>query len=103
MTGARYQAYTRVRASLAACPHGTIGPCESDLLQDCAEGLLLTRDGDIEGREELLDRASLALAMLFGEQSITAAQSERIWAGLVGCGPREAHEASRPSASFSTA
>ena len=98
----RYDAYKRVRASLGAFPPGTIGATERELLEDCAEGLLLARAEDVEGREKLLDRASLTLAMLFGAQRITAAQSERIWAGMVACGPERPRTGS-PRRSFSAA
>lgn len=103
MTEGRYLAYKRVRSWIDAFPVSSIGWDERAALEDCAEGLLLTRDDDRLGHETLLDRSSLVLAMLFGEQRITAAQSELVWNGLVACGPDHAPRGAERRPTFSAA
>lgn len=88
MTSTRYRAYRRMLDRVDDLVPLTLGDTDQATLRDMAEGLLLTRDGEIDQREEILTSASLFLSMLFGTRRITAAESESLWAGLAACGPQ---------------
>lgn len=88
MTAARYRAYRRVVTAVDALNGTILDDTDAAHLRDAAEGLLLTRDGEDEEHDRLLDSASMLLSMMFGSQRMTAAQSERLWAMLAACGPQ---------------
>jgi hypothetical protein len=87
LTPRRYDAYRSIRAELDRLTPEALADPEKKLLHDVAEGLLLARPGEDDAVEELRTKAAVALSLLVGLGRWNDAAADRMWAGIVACGP----------------
>jgi hypothetical protein len=97
MDHSRYLAYRSVGRSLNRTPEWLVDDSIRDHLQDIAEALLLTSDG--EDAEHLRRDAALALSLLVGQRRCEDLWADTLWQEISDCGPRDgARPARRPRA-----
>jgi hypothetical protein len=88
VTARRYTAYRRVRTKLGVlCTEVELCPEERLLFDDCAEGLLLARQGEDEEVKSLRLKAAVGLSLLVGSGRITDAEADALYEQITYCGP----------------
>jgi len=102
MTAYRYLAYKRVQRSLARIGAARLNEETGELLRDMAEGLLLSREDELEEAEELETSAALALSLLVGTAHLTDAEADALWRSINACGPLPAADSARRPAMSNT-
>ena len=89
MNADRYAAYQAALGMLEESRPFGLPADEREVLRDCAEGLLLSRETDLDGAEtsELTGRAALALARSVMEDRWSNEAADKAWLLIRACGP----------------
>jgi hypothetical protein len=88
VTDRRYIAYRRVRTKLGVlATEIELCPEERLLFEDCAEGLLLAREGDDEEVRSLRLKAAVGLSLLVGSNRMTSGEADSLYEQMALCGP----------------
>jgi hypothetical protein len=95
MTSYRLLAYKSLKRSLHRLAEARVNPETAELLRDMAEGLLLTRDGELDQADELETSAALALSLLAGSGHLSDPEADALWQRMSDCGPSEGAADSR--------